>query len=135
MEWLKVKLNNIWRLVKAKVRWFLLVTGMITIAYASSLGGPVLGSPLVEMSPDATANLDTLSADLQKLGVSKGSADGIQEYFKGEKKYITLNEKNDWTGAVNKAMQDLKVTEIKNVQGKEDLVNKLNWLINEAGKI
>ena len=96
---------------------------------------PMGGPEAIVMPTDAKADLDMLSADLQKLGVESTSATKIESYFKGETKTLTPNEANDWLEAVNKAKTDLRVTQLKEVKGKEDLLNKLNWLINEAGKV
>ena len=97
------------------------------------MGGEI--EEAIVMPTDAKADLDMLSADLQKLGVESTSATKIESYFKGETKTLTYNEMNDWLEAVNKAKTDLRVTQLKEVKGKEDLLNKLNWLINEAGKV
>ena len=97
------------------------------------MGGEI--EEAIVMPTDAKADLDMLSADLQKLGVESTSATNIEKYFKGETKTLTPNEANDWLEAVNKAKTDLRVTQLKGVKGKEDLINKLNWLINEAGKV
>ena len=97
------------------------------------MGGEI--EEAIVMPTDAKADLDMLSADLQKLGVESTSATKIESYFKGETKTLTYNEMNDWLEAVNKAKTDLRVTQLKEVKGKEDLINKLNWLINEAGKV
>ena len=118
-------------IIATTIVYFLLIG--VYVAQDLPMGGEI--EEAIVMPTDAKADLDMLSADLQKLGVESTSATNIERYFKGETKTLTPNEANDWLEAVNKAKTDLRVTQLKEVKGKEDLLNKLNWLINEAGKV
>jgi len=118
-------------IIATTIVYFLLIG--VYVAQDLPMGGEI--EEAIVMPTDAKADLDMLSADLQKLGVESTSATKIESYFKGETKTLTYNEMNDWLEAVNKAKTDLRVTQLKEVKGKEDLLNKLNWLINEAGKV
>lgn len=107
------------------------VTGGLLFEGEEPMGGPVIEA--VVMPVDAKPNLDTLSADLQKLGVESKNATEIEKYMKGEKKTMSYQEKEEWIEAINKSYVMLGKPVIKNVN--DDLSNKLNWLVNEAGKL
>lgn len=103
---------------------------IILIGIVTTLIGGVSGNYFYTQ-----AQIDNFKNDLIVHNIKDETADGIANYFKGNKDYLTWEEYNEYVNLINKLKNENSIKNLGDVKSKKDLIKKFNYIITESAKL
>lgn len=91
---------------------------------------------LIVLAPkESQKPLTKFQRDLMEFGVERKMAEHIDLYFEGKREYLTWDEAQELLRVYNLVMEESGKRDFSDVTGIDDVINKLNLLIQEMALI